>query len=508
MTDTSTPFAGSSIPERTTLSEGFEISRIVTGLWQVADMEKSGTDLEADVAARAMLDYVTDGFDTFDMADHYGSSDLIANYATKLIQQEHSLGKQVIPRIFTKWCPKPVEMTTCVIAAGIQERLDRLGSSSIDLLQFHWWHYENPNYLDALRELERFRQDGVIANLGLTNFNSDHLKVVLGEGVNIVTNQVSYSLLDRRAAESMSDLCIDSNVQILAYGTLCGGFLSDRWLGVTEPESGAIADWSKMKYRRFIKAFGGWEKFQMLLTSLSEIATKHGVSVANIATRWVLEQPAVAAVIVGARLGESEHRADNLRLFSFSLDEDDYEVINSALQKSDKLPGDCGDEYRKAPYLTASGDLSHHLTAGEKNYPRSLMDNRPSRSCISSHTSWEEIGGFSRAVREGNHIFVSGTTATDHKGKRVCEGRIEEQAIFILDKIIGAIQALGGTAKDIVRTRIYLTNEEHWETVTRVHGRYFFDQKPANTLIVVAKLIGGYEVEIEAEAVVAPLIGD
>ncbi|MDP6097491.1 MAG: aldo/keto reductase [Gammaproteobacteria bacterium] len=508
MTDTSTPFPGSSIPERTTLSEGFEISRIVTGLWQVADMEKSGTDLEADVAARAMLDYVTDGFDTFDMADHYGSSELIANYATKLIQQEHSLGKQVIPRIFTKWCPKPVEMTTCVIAAGIQERLDRLGSSSIDLLQFHWWHYENPNYLDALRELERFRQDGVIANLGLTNFNSDHLKVVLGEGVNIVTNQVSYSLLDRRAAESMSDLCIDSNVQILAYGTLCGGFLSDRWLGVTEPESGAIADWSKMKYRRFIKAFGGWEKFQMLLTSLSEIATKHGVSVANIATRWVLEQPAVAAVIVGARLGESEHRADNLRLFSFSLDEDDYEVINSALQKSDKLPGDCGDEYRKAPYLTASGDLSHHLTAGEKNYPRSLMDNRPSRSCISSHTSWEEIGGFSRAVREGDHIFVSGTTATDHKGKRVCEGRIEEQAIFILDKIIGAIQALGGTAKDIVRTRIYLTNEEHWETVTRVHGRYFFDQKPANTLIVVAKLIGGYEVEIEAEAVVAPLIGD
>ncbi len=144
MTDTSTPFAGSSIPERTTLSEGFEISRIVTGLWQVADMEKSGTDLEADVAARAMLDYVTDGFDTFDMADHYGSSELIANYATKLIQQEHSLGKQVIPRIFTKWCPKPVEMTTCVIAAGIQERLDRLGSSSIDLLQFHWWHYENP----------------------------------------------------------------------------------------------------------------------------------------------------------------------------------------------------------------------------------------------------------------------------------------------------------------------------------------------------------------------------
>ena len=508
MIDTSTSFAGSSIPERTTLSEGFEISRIVTGLWQVADMEKSGTDLETDIAARAMLDYVTDGFDTFDMADHYGSSELIANYATKLIQQDHSLGKLVIPRIFTKWCPKPVEMTTSVIAAGIQERLDRLGSSSIDLLQFHWWHYENPNYLDALRELERFRQDGVIANLGLTNFNSDHLKVILGEGINIATNQVSYSLLDRRAAESMTALCIDRNVRILAYGTLCGGFLSDRWLGVAEPESDSITDWSKMKYRRFIKAFGGWDKLQMLLACLSEIATKYGVSLANVATRWVIEQPAVAAVIVGARLGEREHRVDNLRLFSFSLDKDDYEVINNALQKSEKLPGDCGDEYRKAPFLTASGDLSHHLTVGDINYPRNLMNDRPSRSWISSHTSWEKIGGFSRAVREGDHIFVSGTTATDHKGKRACEGRVEEQVIFILDKIIAAVQALGGTVRDIVRTRIYLTNEEHWETVTRAHGRYFFDQKPANTLIVVAKLIGGYEVEIEAEAVVVPFIGE
>ena len=164
MVDSPTPSVGPSIPERTTLSEGLEISKIVTGLWQVADMEKSGSVLDIDVAAHAMLDYVTDGFDTFDMADHYGSSELIANYVTKLLEGESSLEKRASPRFFTKWCPKPGEMTSPIIAAGIGERLERLGSSSIDLLQFHWWHYENPNYLDALRELDQFREDGVITN--------------------------------------------------------------------------------------------------------------------------------------------------------------------------------------------------------------------------------------------------------------------------------------------------------------------------------------------------------
>ena len=118
------------------------------------------------------------------------------------------------------------------------------------------------------------------------------------------------------------------------------------------------------------------------------------------------------------------------------------------------------------------------------------------------------MGGFSRAVREGNHIYVSGTTATDRNGNQICEGRVEEQAIFILDKITAAVQALGGTVEDVVRTRIYVTNEEHWEAVTRVHGQYFVDHKPANTLVVVAKLIGSYEVEIEAEAIVTPLSGE
>ena len=110
----------------------------------------------------------------------------------------------------------------------------------------------------------------------------------------------------------MSAFCLEHGIRLLAYGTLAGGFLTERWLGAPEPRR-RIADWSKMKYKRFIDAIGGWAVLQAHSRRRSTRSPrKHGVSIANVATRWVLEQPAVAAVIVGARLGEREHRADNL----------------------------------------------------------------------------------------------------------------------------------------------------------------------------------------------------
>ena len=488
-------------PERSVFLNGLEISRIITGLWQVADMEKSGVDLDLESSARAMIEYVKDGFTTFDMADHYGSAELITGHCLKLMRDEPSLGKLSTPTVFTKWCPKPGDMTSPVVVAGVEERLRRLDRSSIDLLQFHWWQYENPSYLDAMRELGKLQEAGTISNIGLTNFNTDHLKLVLGWGATISTNQVSFSLVDRRAARRMSELCSKQNIGILAYGTLCGGFLTDQWVGAPEPTSGMITDWSKLKYSRFIAAFGGWKIFQILLRALADIARKHGVSVANVATRWVLEQPAVLAVIVGARLGENQHRSDSLRLFSFKLDKDDHTKIEEALSESVEISGDCGDEYRRPPFLTASGDLSHHIEAADNVY--SIESDDGIRKRTTTNTRWESVGSFSRAIRVGDRILVSGTTATDFRGSVVCEGKAEEQTVFILDKIIGSIEALGGTRKDIVRTRIYLKDVHVWEAVSGVHGRYFEGIKPANTLVVVKDLVGNYEVEIEAEAIVS-----
>ncbi|NNE23761.1 MAG: aldo/keto reductase [Rhizobiales bacterium] len=481
-------------PERADLTDGLNIPRIVTGLWQVADMERGGEELAIDAAAAELGHYADAGFDAFDMADHYGSAELIAG---RFLEQASSPA-----HVFTKWVPEPGEMTAAVVRAGVQERLERLGVDSIDLLQFHWWQFEHPGYLDAMIELDRLRQDGLITHLGLTNFDTNHLRVLVRHGIKVISNQVSFSLIDQRAAGDLSQFCLDNGIRLMTYGSLCGGLLSKRWLGHPEPSDNDITDWSKMKYLRFIAAAGGWQVLQDILAALDDVAEKHGVSISNVASRWVLEHPAVAAIIVGARLGERDHRADNLAVFDFALDEADLDRIKAASEKLCALPGDCGDEYRRPPFLTASGDLSHHLDTFDKFYTATPVPQRAQRQRVDSGSIWEVICGFSRAVREGNRILVSGTTATHSDGTDVCPGDAAGQTTYILDKIAASISALGGAPGDVVRTRIYVAREADWEDVSRVHGCYFGEVRPANTLIVVAGLIGGYLVEIEAEAVV------
>lgn len=484
-------------PERIRLAGDLEIPRIVTGLWQVADMERDGQELDIEAAASALADYADAGFDTFDMADHYGSAELIAGHFL-----QHQRGDRANrPHVFTKWVPEPGEMTAQVVRAGVKERLQRLGTGCIDLLQFHWWQYDHPGYLDAMIELDQLRQEGLIAHLGVTNFDTNHLRVLVRHGIPIVSNQMSFSLIDQRAAGDMSAFCLDNGISLMTYGSLCGGLLSERWLGQPAPANDEITDWSKMKYRRFVEAAGGWPVLQGILNALDAVAKKHGVSLSNVASRWVLEHRAVAAIVIGARLGERSHREDNVKVFDFALDAGDHASIKAATDRADAIPGDCGDEYRRAPFLTASGDLSDHLEAFPKFYAAKAIEGRSDRQRIDSGSIWETICGFSRAVRDGNRILVSGTTATHTDGSDVCPGDAAGQATYILDKISASISSLGGSLSDVVRTRIYITNEDDWEAVSRVHGGYFENVRPANTLFVVAGLVGGYLVEIEAEAI-------
>jgi enamine deaminase RidA (YjgF/YER057c/UK114 family) len=299
----------------------------------------------------------------------------------------------------------------------------------------------------------------------------------------------------------MSALCAETGVRLLAYGALGGGFLTERWLGASEPA--AVNDWSKMKYQRFIHAIGGWNALQTVLKASHAIGRKHGLSLSNVAARWVLEQKAVAAIIVGARLGESEHRADNLKLFSFALDDEDHATLSQAFARTQRLPGDCGDEYRRPPFLTASGDLSHHLKSFAPLWERQPVEGYATRYTIDSGSVWEPIAGYSRAIRTGDRILVSGTTATHGSGHLIGKNDASVQTTYILDKITASIKALGGRLEDVVRTRIYLTNAADWQAVSKVHGIYFGQIRPANTMLQVAGLIGdGYLVEIEAEAVV------
>jgi enamine deaminase RidA (YjgF/YER057c/UK114 family) len=257
-----------------------------------------------------------------------------------------------------------------------------------------------------------------------------------------------------------------------------------------------------MKYLRFVDEIGGWPVLQAILDAMAVVARKHQVSMANVATRWVLDQESVAAVIIGARLGEREHRADNLKVFRFALDDEDRRRIAAALAQSKPVRGDCGDEYRRPPFLTATGDLSQHMAHFPKIYVSQPMPHRPNRARIDTGSVWEPLAGYSRAVRVGNRILVSGTTATHGSGAMMAPRSPQAQAVYILDKIRASVESLGGALEDVVRTRIYLRDRKDWEDVSRVHGRYLGHVRPANTLVEVSALIGDYAVEIEAEAVV------
>jgi aryl-alcohol dehydrogenase-like predicted oxidoreductase/enamine deaminase RidA (YjgF/YER057c/UK114 family) len=475
------------------LAPGLPMPRLVTGLWQVADMEKHGTVLDRERAADALAAYAEAGFDAFDMADHYGSAELIAGALLARYGRDHR------PLAFTKWCPAPGPMTRDIVRAGVEERLTRLGVERLDLLQFHWWTFEHPAWLDALHEIAALRAEGRIGEIGVTNFDAAHLALALADGIPVVSNQVSFSLIDRRAAGPLAELCAASGVRLLAYGTLCGGFLSSRWIG--QPEPIAIPDWSRSKYKRFIDAAGGWDVLQTVLAAAAQVAGRHGVSLSNVATRWVLEQAPVAAAIVGVRLGEAEHRADNLRVFDFALDADDHARLEAAFALTTPIPGDCGDEYRRPPFLTATGDLSQHLSAIPSPYQMQPVPGRPGRFRLSTGSVWEPLAGYSRATRTGKIIHVSGTTATHGADRCVAPGDAGAQTTYVIDKIAASITALGGRLEDVVRTRVYLRDVRNWEAASRAHGQAFGAIRPANTLLQAGDLVGDYEIEMEAEAI-------
>jgi len=322
------------------------ICRVLNGMWQVSGGHGR---IDPARAVDAMFAYHDAGFTTWDLADHYGpAEEFIGNFRRRFTAR---YGAERLSEVqaFTKWVPRPGRMTRRIVEDNIARSLRRMGVETLDLLQFHWWEYDDPAYLDALTFLAQLRDEGKIRHLALTNFDTAHLKIIGEHGIRVVSNQVQYSLIDRRPEVQMVPFCQEHNIQLLTYGTVCGGLLSEKYLGQAEPGHGALNTASLQKYKQMVNTWGGWGLFQELLRALKRIGDKHGVSIANVAVRAILDRPTVAGVIVGVRLGVADHRSDTARVFDFTLDAEDQTWIQAVLDKSQnlyRLIGDCGDEYR------------------------------------------------------------------------------------------------------------------------------------------------------------------
>jgi len=125
------------------------------------------------------------------------------------------------------------------------------------------------------------------------------------------------------------------------------------------------------------------------------------------------------------------------------------------------------------------------------------------RKRVSSNAPWESAVAYSRAVRVGPHVYVAGTTATDENGRVVGHGDAYTQAKYVLKKIEKALQEAGASMADVVRTRMYVTDVDHWKRVGAAHAEFFKDVRPAATVLGVSSLIvPEVLVEIEADAFV------
>jgi len=322
--------------ERIELQHGYSISRVVKGGWHLAGGH--GT-ISEDQALEDMHHFVKAGITTFDCADIYtGVEELIGRFRKKY-QDEFRAGDLPPIQVHTKYVPDYSTLDTLTkdeTTRIIDRSLKRLGVEQLDLVQFAWWDYQFPKYLETAVHLSDLQKSGKIRFLGVTNFDTQRIQEMLDAGVNIASNQVQYSVLDQRVEKQMTSLAQKHTIPYLCYGTIAGGFLSDRYLNTPDPIQ-PFENRSLTKYRLIIEEFGGYQLFQNALQTLKGIATQYEVGLTEVACKYILQKPMVAGIIVGAR--NRNHLENLLKLDGFTLDTNDLNKIETVIAQSEGPKG-------------------------------------------------------------------------------------------------------------------------------------------------------------------------
>ena len=272
---------------------GHHLPDIIHGCWQLSEGHGARwTDDELEQA----LGWAGEGGRSLvlDMADIYtGVEERIGGWIRKRGSADP------LPRIHTKFVPDRTRLPQVDrrwVEASVDGSLRRLGVERVDLVQFHWWDFTVPGWIEVAAHLAELVPAGKVGAVGVTNFDRGRLATLVDAGVPVVSNQIQLSVLDRRPLAEMTDFCQRSGVAVLCYGTLAGGLLQERWLDRPRPTDG---NRSVAKYLQVVDEVGRWPAFQSVLHQLQRVAEDSGLSLAEAAMSYARFQPGVRAVIVG-----------------------------------------------------------------------------------------------------------------------------------------------------------------------------------------------------------------
>ena len=317
--------------ERIEIRPGYSISRVIKGGWHLAG---GHGQIEEAQAIDDMLAFVEARITTFDCADIYTGVETLIGKFLKKHHDAFQSGNLPPVQVHTKYVPDLNalgSLTQADTTRIIDRSLQRLGVERLDLVQFAWWDYDFENYVDVALHLKALQDQGKIRHIGVTNFDGQRLGEIREAGVNVVANQVQYSVLDQRARREMESMAVEQNIPFLCYGVVAGGFLSDRYLGVPDPTP-PFENRSLTKYRLIIDEFGNYEVFQAMLRCLRSIADNYEVGIAEVASRYVLQQSGVGGLIIGAR--NRRHLERLIKLDQFELDPEDIDRIEKLVAQS------------------------------------------------------------------------------------------------------------------------------------------------------------------------------
>ncbi|CAB4596967.1 MAG: aldo/keto reductase [Actinobacteria bacterium] len=335
--------------KKRSMVSGYEISPVIKAGWQLSSGHSLDRKIEDEQAVADTVSFIEAGISTLDFGDIYtGVEELIGRAVKRLDSRD-------MVQLHTKYVPNEKSLDNfdrSDVRTIVHRSLNRLGVEQVDLVQLHWWRYEANSYLVAMEELFKLKNEGKIRHIGITNFDLPHVKEIVAAGFKPASIQIQYSILDRRAEEGLSQYCADNDIGILCYGTVAGGLLSEKFLGVSAPEK--VETRSAVKYQLIIEEFGGWDLFQELLQALKTVADNHDTDIATIASAYMLGRPGVKGVIVGAR--NISHLDSNLQIPEIELSATELALLTTVLKRS---TGPTGEVYYLERYVDKHRNIMH-----------------------------------------------------------------------------------------------------------------------------------------------------